>query len=86
MNEKSESELKNVLELLNDEKNKIKELNNIINDKVNEFHATVIPKQGLTEQPSQPGIMGRFHDLLKELVNQRQLMEQTVKELTSIVG
>jgi len=86
MSEKIESELREILAVLNGEKNKIKELNAMINEKVNQFHASDTLSNASENQPSQPGIIGSFRDLINELISQRELMEQILKELTTIVG
>jgi hypothetical protein len=86
MNEKTESDFRNLLNELNSEKNRIKEVNNAISDKVNQFHAVVLPPNECDKQPSYPGLLGEFKTLLSEIVGQRQLMEITLKELITIVG
>lgn len=86
MNEKSESELVSLLESLQSEKNKIKELNTCINLKVNQFHGIVQQENKTKDAATQPGIIGYLRNLIDEIAEQRQLMEVTFKELSSIVG
>jgi hypothetical protein len=85
-NAKCEPELKSLLSELNSEKNRIKELNGLINSKVNEFHATLLPLSSTDKQPQYPGILGELKTLIVEIAGQRELMEITLKELSTIVG
>jgi len=86
MNEKTESEFRELLEILCSEKNQIKELTDSTLSKVGEFHATVYNKEAKDSRPSSPGLLGEFRTLIDELKDQRQVMELILKELITIVG